>query len=365
MMAVELNKTSIYIYIVFNSNGNIFVSLQMALPSSPATPDLAAGSTVPAVEPTTAGAAGIPVVKVVTAEEEGDGGITIPNEGITTHKSDAGPCDTTSRTGSRSTSWVSACDSTSRPGSCTTSWVSACDSTSRTGSRSSSGVSSISVDGLISTNFSCEHFENAFLVRGDANSERVSGVDSISDKSNLDRSFTNSLTNRRNSKGEVRTPMTISSDTSVNFNNGSLSFFRGTAYRPRNNGVCDDRVPTNNHNFSSMVTPTRFNFRNGDNQPNNIKSYSIYSSQINAPTSGEGISAVPTRRSTHQKVTRSAPLLAPPPLFSPEDEEDDHAWVDLADTSCYFECPELLESYRVLRPRLSYRSVIHSWHAGR
>ncbi|XP_018024728.1 uncharacterized protein LOC108680426 [Hyalella azteca] len=57
----------------------------------------------------------------------------------------------------------------------------------------------------------------------------------------------------------------------------------------------------------------------------------------------------------HTKVVRSAPFLVPPPRFSVDDDEEDHVWIEVADTSCYFECPELLQSFRSLKPRLSYR----------
>lgn len=50
------------------------------------------------------------------------------------------------------------------------------------------------------------------------------------------------------------------------------------------------------------------------------------------------------------------PLLAPPPRFHPEDEDDD-PWVDLGDGTPFLECPDLLSSYTSLRPRLSYRCV--------
>ena len=51
------------------------------------------------------------------------------------------------------------------------------------------------------------------------------------------------------------------------------------------------------------------------------------------------------------------PLLAPPPRFHPEDEEDDPGWLDLTDGTAFLECPDLLHSYTSLRPRLSYRCV--------
>lgn len=49
------------------------------------------------------------------------------------------------------------------------------------------------------------------------------------------------------------------------------------------------------------------------------------------------------------------PLLAPPPRFQPEDEDDDPGWLDLTDGATYFDCPDLLHTYTTLRPRLSYR----------
>ncbi|XP_069951974.1 uncharacterized protein [Cherax quadricarinatus] len=49
------------------------------------------------------------------------------------------------------------------------------------------------------------------------------------------------------------------------------------------------------------------------------------------------------------------PLLAPPPRFQPEDEDDDPGWLDLTDGATYLECPDLLQPYTTLRPRLSYR----------
>ena len=57
----------------------------------------------------------------------------------------------------------------------------------------------------------------------------------------------------------------------------------------------------------------------------------------------------------HRKLGRSPPLLAPPPRFSPEDEDDDHAWIDLVDSTTFLDCPNTLASYSSLRPRLSYR----------
>ncbi|XP_064107957.1 uncharacterized protein LOC135216515 [Macrobrachium nipponense] len=48
-------------------------------------------------------------------------------------------------------------------------------------------------------------------------------------------------------------------------------------------------------------------------------------------------------------------LLAPPPRFQPEDEDDDQGWLDLTDSTTYLECPDLLHTYTSLRPRLSYR----------
>ncbi|MPC36396.1 hypothetical protein E2C01_029853 [Portunus trituberculatus] len=51
------------------------------------------------------------------------------------------------------------------------------------------------------------------------------------------------------------------------------------------------------------------------------------------------------------------PLLAPPPRFHPEDEEDDPGWLDLTDGTAFVECPDLLHTYTSLRPRPSYRDL--------
>ena len=206
-------------------------------------------------------------------------------------------------------------------------------------SGSSSGVSSVSGDGLISTNFNCEKFETHFFDSSDY-SERGKG-----DK-------------RSNSEGVI-----IDGDSDVNNRivrtnrSCDLRFLKGTGYKSGGHGGVSGLA-----SFDEVDSCNASSVTDGSNASNNYYKFPTLTvpgeagiTSNNNTSNGGG--NLPTRRPTHQKVTRSAPLLAPPPRFSPDDEEDDHAWVDLADTTCYFECPELLESYRALRPRLSYRLV--------
>lgn len=51
---------------------------------------------------------------------------------------------------------------------------------------------------------------------------------------------------------------------------------------------------------------------------------------------------------------KSPQMLAPPPRFSPDDDDEESAWVDF-DSSGLLDYPELLSTYSSLRPRLSYR----------
>ena len=189
-------------------------------------------------------------------------------------------------------------------------------------SGSSSGVSTVSGDGIISTTFGYDSSLDAMGCVSvlDTSNRRTQSLDYSDASSRLGYS----------DNGLARP-----------YRGAAIGFMKGTAYSNlklreistlKTTGSVDEtiqRVP-----FSGLQR----------------------SSTLTVP--GDDCRALPTRKPNgHQKVTRSAPLLAPPPRFPPEDDEDEHSWIDLADTTCYFECPELLESYRALRPRLSYRSV--------
>lgn len=193
-------------------------------------------------------------------------------------------------------------------------------------------VSTISGDGLICTEFSYD---------GGGCDETSKNSGGVCDMDEYMQSYSSDMPSRSCDSGfpsrSCDTVHSLSAVTSA----PSSNFDKKLSSRS-----CDSSVPPDRNN--KKLSSSSF-----------VSSMASHSGDTGVPELSLPEDMVEVRRYSqprlHQKVVRSGPLLAPPPRFPLDDEEDDLAWVDLTESACYFECPELLESYRALRPRLSYR----------
>ena len=198
------------------------------------------------------------------------------------------------------------------------------------------------------------------------NSRSTSSLNEIS--SSDDKASTN-----RDYKTSRLTPLLVTSDycsdndivinnSSCDINNESClgkRFLHGSAYKDLSFNIAPGSYKTSEYlNNSSGDFQIEVPENDCKYFRNNNLSYLDGSDFLELPgsptTNRHDYQLDPSPTTVHAKVSRSGPLLAPPPRITPDDD-DFHGWLDLTDQACHFECPELLESYRALRPRDSYR----------